>query len=404
MATVLENVLTPELLQSIILLPEVVAAKERLASSGKVSFSIPLSAELRLVLQTRFGLTLPSNVSDLPMRWIKGDTVPHVDSGASKFANTYLVYLNSTPGSFLIGDMEYPITANTGYKFSEGLSHKTQGTGNEPRLLLGPMNEFAEPVGGGSVILYYSNYASAFAMDSTSIASNFANNTYVLGDIDSGSIGSYTSWRVATVIPPNNSVTGVYPNGSTLPSAGDPVYYLYPVIPCFLEGSKILCSIDNIDTYIPIETIRPGTLVKTSKDGYKKVELIGKGFINNPDNDERNENRLYKCSVSKYPELTEDLYITGCHSILVDTLSESQKERIKRNSGRLFITDNKYRLTACVDERSEPWNLAGIYTIWHIALENPDIRMNYGIYANGGLLVETTSLNFLKKYSNLTIF
>ena len=58
---------------------------------------------------------------------------------------------------------------------------------------------------------------------------------------------------------------------------------------------------------------------------------------------------------------------------------------------------------ACVDERAEPWNSEGLYNIWHIALENADEKMNYGIYVNGGLLVETCSINILKNHSNLKI-
>jgi hypothetical protein len=58
---------------------------------------------------------------------------------------------------------------------------------------------------------------------------------------------------------------------------------------------------------------------------------------------------------------------------------------------------------ACVDERAEPWNSENTYTIWHFALDHNDHTMNYGVYANGGLLVETCSINFLKNKSNMTI-
>ena len=71
--------------------------------------------------------------------------------------------------------------------------------------------------------------------------------------------------------------------------------------------------------------------------------------------------------------------------------------------GKLFITDKKYRLIACVDERAEPWNSKGTYTVWHFALENTDEYMNYGVYANGGLLVESCSIRFLKKKSNMVV-
>ncbi len=125
--------------------------------------------------------------------------------------------------------------------------------------------------------------------------------------------------------------------------------------------------------------------------------MLGKGTIHNPGNDERSENRLYKCSTVKYLQLKEDLYITGCHSILEFTITDRQKEDTIKHLGKLFITDKKYRLMACVDDRAEPWNSKGAYTIWHFALENHDERMNYGVYANGGLLVETCSISFLKK-------
>jgi hypothetical protein len=56
---------------------------------------------------------------------------------------------------------------------------------------------------------------------------------------------------------------------------------------------------------------------------------------------------------------------------------------------------------ACIDERAEPWNSEGEYTIWHFALENEEEKYNYGVYANG-LLVETCSIFFLKNKSNMT--
>jgi hypothetical protein len=58
---------------------------------------------------------------------------------------------------------------------------------------------------------------------------------------------------------------------------------------------------------------------------------------------------------------------------------------------------------ACVDERAEPWNSAGEYTIYHFALEHADEAMNYGVYANGGLLVETCSIRSLRNRSNMQL-
>jgi hypothetical protein len=169
-----------------------------------------------------------------------------------------------------------------------------------------------------------------------------------------------------------------------------------------LEGTTVLCHIEGVETYVPIEEMTPGMFVKTTRDGYKQVVLIGKGTILNPGDNERSENRLYQCSPSMYPDLSKNLYITGCHSILEYPITEKQTEAIMAHQGKLFVTDTKYRLMACIDERAEPWNSAGEYTIWHFALEHEDDGMNYGVFVNGGLLVESCCIRFLKNKSNMT--
>ena len=108
------------------------------------------------------------NISEIPMRWIIGDTLAHIDTGSRTFEKTYLIYLNDSEGELIIDNTTFPIIKNSAYIFNEGLSHSTKNTGTTPRLLLGPMNEFTESV--GMTIGYYTNYADAFAMNSNSIA------------------------------------------------------------------------------------------------------------------------------------------------------------------------------------------------------------------------------------------
>jgi hypothetical protein len=396
MSSPILNVFTPADIEYLNALPEVLEAKARLTSQNVAYFSITLTESLRTTLEERLNLDL-STVSSIPLRWIKGDTPPHIDRGASAFEHTYLVYVNDSEGSFVLGSEAYPIQANTAFVFSEGISHKTEGTGLEPRLLVGPMNELAEPV-GGPTIKYYANYSDAIN-DVNAIALNTAN--AILGQVTSGSIGAYNYWRVAVG---GTGATGVYPNGFDLSvfSAGS-TYFVYPGTPCFKEGTKVLCQVDGVETYQPIETLKVGTLVKTSHHGFKKVELIGSGSLHNPGSNERLEDRLYKCSPANYPELTEDLYITGNHSILVDSLTKEQREQLIKHMGQIFLTDTKCRLIACVDERAEPLESEGVFPIWHLALENENEKMNYGIYVNGGLLVETCSINTLKSRANLVV-
>lgn len=395
MSSVYRNVFTNEELNYLNNLPEVLAAKASLDAkqSGMIYFSVSITNEIRDTLQSQFGLNL-SVGSIIPMRWIKGDTAPHVDTGASNFQNTYLVYLTDSPGELILDTQSYPIETNTGFVFSEGINHETLYTENVPRLLLGPMNEFAQPV-GLPPIAYYPTEADAIN-DTNNLGYSF---TYTVGD--NGPFGGFTSWKISSISNGSSPQNLIYQNGSELNSDG--YYALYPSAPCFLEGTTVLCQVDGVEKYIPVEELKKGTLVKTSLDGYKELVLIGKGIILNPGNDERIENRLYKCPVANYPELKEDLYITGCHSILEFPLTEKQKEDTIKHLGRLFVTDKKHRLMACLDDRAEPWNSEGSYTIYHFALENEDEKMNYGVYVNGGLLVETTSINFLKNKSNMSL-
>ena len=68
----------------------------------------------------------------------------------------------------------------------------------------------------------------------------------------------------------------------------------------------------------------------------------------------------------------------------------------------IYITDDKYRLPACVDERTCIYEKKGEHVIYHIALEHPKIWMNYGMYANG-LLVESASEWALRSNINMIL-
>lgn len=190
------------------------------------------------------------------------------------------------------------------------------------------------------------------------------------------------------------SIDNLYPPG---PIPGQPTS-----VPCFKEGSKILLCKDGIEQYIAIEKIRPGDLVKTVKHGYVPVNMIGTTKIYNSGDSLRGQHRLYSCKPAFYPELTEELVLTGFHSILTDYLTDVQREETIELLGKIMVTDRKYRLMACIDERAKPYEEEGVFNIWHIALDNDDYYMNYGVYANG-LLVETCSKRYLKELSGMTL-
>ena len=168
--------------------------------------------------------------------------------------------------------------------------------------------------------------------------------------------------------------------------------------PCFKEGSKIL----TIDCYVPIENLRKGDLVQTLKNNYLPIVLIGKSTIYNSGDKERIKDRLYTLSSYNYPDLIEDLVLTGCHSILMDKLSKKQEDDILEKYGEFNITDGKVRLETYLDSRSQPYKKEGKFTIYHLALENENYVGNYGIWANG-LLVESCSKRYLTELSNMQL-
>jgi hypothetical protein len=167
-----------------------------------------------------------------------------------------------------------------------------------------------------------------------------------------------------------------------------------PPVICFREGSKILTfnPATGREEYTAVENIRPGTLVKTRMSGYVPVCMVGTSTVTIPNDAERTADRLYVCSKDQFPELTEDLYITGHHSILVNNISDAEREECAEEMGRVYLTEGRCRLPAHISRRTRVYEAPGaVERIWHFALDHNDEQMNYGVYANG-LLVESCSI------------
>ena len=196
---------------------------------------------------------------------------------------------------------------------------------------------------------------------------------------------------------PFYTISATQPDSASYFNVARPTRY-----PCFMKGTQILCLRAEEEVYRPVQDLRKGDLIKTYRNGYLPIHMIGTSSLSNPGDNERSTNRLYKCSKELYPALFDDLYITGCHSILVPALTNDQWENTKDMLGNVYITDNHFRLMACLDEKAQPFQRDAMIDIYHIALENEDYYMNYGVYANG-LLVETCSKRYLTELSNMRI-
>ncbi len=204
-------------------LPEVLDAKDRLNSLNVVYFLVSIPDLMKEKIKEKMGLDL-SNVDSVPMRWIRGDTKPHVDFGSQSFDNTYLMYMNDNQGKLIVDKENYPIKQGSAYVFNEGIYHETVGTGYEPRLLLGPMNEKGLTVGATYIVYFSSKYGALNLDPAYYLAQNLY--SYEVGDNTIGSIGSITRWKIASNSTGTSSKSAVYNNGDILNAVGS--YYVYP--------------------------------------------------------------------------------------------------------------------------------------------------------------------------------
>lgn len=166
-----------------------------------------------------------------------------------------------------------------------------------------------------------------------------------------------------------------------------------PTTTCYLKNTLILCADDQ---YKKISDLVVGETIKTTQD-IKKIKGIQKILYSVKDTNPLH--KIYKLSKSIAPELIEDLYITGGHSILVDELTEKEIDRMKKYfTNGIPQIDGKYKLLACVDERFEQVEFDEPIELYHLLLENENIDDEYAILANG-ILSESISERFYK-YNN----
>jgi hypothetical protein len=245
--SVLSNVLSSSEISEILNQPDVITNREKLSTQNVVKFAITLPSLIKTKLENSLSIDL-SHVSTIPMRWITGDTLPHIDKGESHFNTTYLIYLTDSAGSLIIDGINYSIVAGDAHIFSEGLEHTTINTGTNMRLIIGPMSETGFAVGGG--ISYFSNQTDA---------STYANVIEVDGSYIIKSVNGISSW---TILSNSSGGNGGSPNGGPY-NVGNtlipgPQYYVYPYTnpisnTCFPANTPITTD----QGIIPIEKINP---------------------------------------------------------------------------------------------------------------------------------------------------
>jgi hypothetical protein len=230
----------------------------------------------------------------------------------------------------------------------------------------------------------------------------------------------YLTYRFDTVTLPkgNNLLTlynvtsnSVVTTFTVFVERAEPLEPIPEPIISFKEGTKILCKLNNQDSYIPIEFIEEGTLVKTYKYGYKKCKFNMKELLKNTES--HNINNLYRLQRTINSQLFEDLYVTGSQSMLYDSLSAKEDEdmtdlleiyNMQFNINMSNKIDDKYKLIAHYDNTFTEVRQNINVNIFHLVLENNNNNnvyandtnyTNYGIYANGILTESNDEANLL---------
>jgi hypothetical protein len=174
--------------------------------------------------------------------------------------------------------------------------------------------------------------------------------------------------------------------------------YEFDYVFCFHENTKILCLIDEKEEYVPIKNLTKEHDVKTYLHGYRKIKSIGKrSFINNPNN---MTNCMYVLKKTEDNNLTEDLMLTGGHSILVDEITKNERKKQSLYWRQEQVIDNKKLLLAGVSSLFEPVMTNEIFTYYHFTLEhneNESSHKRFGVYANE-VLVETPTNKTFNSY------
>jgi hypothetical protein len=159
----------------------IVTLNQNKLSKGMVHFSIPFSESIKSKLEKVMDV---SQVTTIPMTWVRGDTLKHIDQGTSSFETTFLIYLTDSVGQFIVDGQDYSITAGNAHIFSEGLSHSTLHTEND-RLIMGPMSETGLPVGvppepEPTTTIYYYPYDVDLNLNCSIEYLNYTSQAYIL--------------------------------------------------------------------------------------------------------------------------------------------------------------------------------------------------------------------------------
>ena len=162
---------------------------------------------------------------------------------------------------------------------------------------------------------------------------------------------------------------------------------------CYEANTLILILENEEEVYKKVSELKVGDLVKTYKQGYKKIKLL-RSFKHKPLDKNNHLNLLYK-------HKENGVIVTGGHSILVDELTEQEKLNNLKHYGNGFneTIEDKKLLLACSSDKFEMIDdYREEYHLCHFSLESDDPKEHFGVYITDGILSESCPEEALLHY------
>lgn len=178
-----------------------------------------------------------------------------------------------------------------------------------------------------------------------------------------------------------------------------------PVNPIICMGENTLITIfeKNCEIERPVKLLNEGDLVKTEANEYVPIKHIYKSHVYNVKNEkgQRKKDKLYLFEQKDFPELKQDLIVTGGHPILVNKLSNNEIDRLRKF--RLHDRDQRVEenivLIAFLSDKARDFTTEGLYPIYNLVLEKVNGKDRHPIRING-LLSSSMSV---QKYEALVL-
>jgi hypothetical protein len=216
----------------------------------------------------------------------------------------------------------------------------------------------------------------------TSIGGNAFLNSGLDSNGLSGDAVTIPTTTANSLVPPISG-TGIYFFGATN------VNMIYTMI-CYEANTLILITENEEEVYKKVSELKVGDLVKTYKQGYKKIKLF-RSFKYKPLDINNDLNLLYK-------HKENSVVVTGGHSILVDELTEQEKVNNLKHYGFNQTIEDKKLLLACSSDKFEKIDdYREEYHLCHFSLESDNPKEHFGVYITDGILSESCPEDALLK-------